>query len=474
MRGMPFTKIYATIGPSTWDKEVLTKIVANGLTVARINASFADAKEIARVTALIREVSPRVAVLVDTMGHKIRVTGFEEDKELIEGEVITLASDGAKVKGDNVIRVTYQTFAQDIEVGSRVLIDDGNLQLIVDAIEDNEVFCKVKVGGTLKKRKTVNLPDIHLNFPSLPEKDLEDIKAAVENGADLIAASFVRNVEDIRMFREAMGDSTAKLIAKIEDYEGVENFDEILEVVDGIMIARGDLGVEEPLSKIPLYQKIFTQKCREHGKFAIVATQMLESMTQKPRATRAEISDVANAVMDGADAIMLSAESSTGKFPVEAVTTMKEVSMEMEQVLEPAVVYGRTDACELTDELCLQIPDMIEDLNLKAVIIITTTGKSVKSLSRHRLNVPIFAISTNPQLIRQMHTYRGVFGFYLKDIPNDRDTALAKAIDTVYASGAVDINDRVAVLSGSKIKGKKLNTILELVEVGDVIKYWSK
>lgn len=474
VKGLPFTKIYATIGPSTWDEGVLREMVANGLHVARINASFADAKEIERVTNLIRGVSPRLAVLVDTMGHKIRVTGFDEDFVIKEGQQLILASEKAKTAVKNVIRVTYDYLARDIKPGILVLIDDGNLQMVVDKIDGELVYATVTVGGLLKKRKTVNLPGVHLEFPSLPAKDLEDIKAAKDNNVDFIAASFVRNAEDVRMFRQAMEGSSAKLIAKIEDLEGVNHFDEILDLVDGIMIARGDLGVEEPIEKVPLYQKSFIKKCREKGKFSIVATQMMESMINNPRPTRAEVNDVATAVVDGADAVMLSAESSTGKYPVQAVSMMAKVARIMEPTLEPEIMSGRTNASEMTDMLAKHVPAMIKDLGLSAIVVITSSGKTVASLARHRLCVPIYAISTNPQLIRQVMTYRGVFGFYVKDLANDRDTALAKAIETVYSTGVLDFKDKVAVMSGSFIKGKKLNTILELVEVGEIVTNWSK
>jgi len=473
MKGIPFTKIVATIGPASWDKEVFTKMVANGLQVARINTPFADADEIARVTAMVRSVSPRVGVLLDIMGHQVRLTKHKTELILKEGDIIKFATADKKYDGTKVLQVTYPHFARDVVTGIRILIDDGNLQLVSEGETDGVVSAKVLMGGKLDSNKTVNLPDINLDFGDLTEKDKSDIQAGIDNGVDLFATSFVRNKHDIELFRKQLGNYPAKIIAKIEDREGVEHTDEILDVVDGVMIARGDLGVEEPMEKVPLYQKMFLKKCRERGKIVIVATQMLESMRENHRPTRAEVNDVATAIMDGTDCVMLSAESSVGKYPVEAVTMMSKVAKEVEPMLKPQIIKGRTGASILTNTLTSHVPAMIEDLNLSAVIMITKTGKSVASLSRHRLRVPIYAVSTNPQLIRQINTFRGVFGIYVKDLPSDRDVAIAKVVDTVYGSGSLEFKDKIAVMSGSFIKGKKLTSILELVDVGDVIKHWN-
>jgi len=476
MRGIPFTKIVATIGPASWDKEVFTKMVANGLQVARINTPFADEAEIARVTAMVRSVSPRVGVLLDIMGHQVRLTKHKTELILKEGDIIKFATSDKKYDGTNILQVTYPHFARDVVAGIRILIDDGNLQLISKGQTDEEdgiVSAKVLIGGKLDSNKTVNLPDIHLDFGGLTEKDKIDIQAGIDNGVDMFATSFVRNKHDIELFREQLGDYPAKIIAKIEDREGVEHTDEILDVVDGVMIARGDLGVEEPMEKVPLYQKMFLKKCRERGKIVIVATQMLESMRENHRPTRAEVNDVATAIMDGTDCVMLSAESSVGKYPIEAVTMMSKVAKEVEPMLKPQIIKGRTSASVLTDTLTSHVPSIIETLGLSAVVMITKTGKSVASLSRHRLRVPIYAVSTNPQLIRQINTYRGVFGIYIKDLPTDRDMAIAKVVDSVYGTGALEFKDKIAMMSGSFIKGKKLTSILELVDVGDVIKHWN-
>lgn len=469
MQKLARTKIIATIGPSTWSDEVLLEMIENGLQMARINASFADFAELERVSTQLRRLSPKVAVMLDTMGHKIRVTGFEADRKLNEGDKIILIPETQTESPEGTIQITYPNLHKFVNKNNKILIDDGNLVLIVKDVKAKEVHCEVKVGGTLKKRKTVNVPNVHLDFPTLPEKDKQDIRYAVDHNFDYISASFIRNVEDVMAVREEMGETDTKLIAKIEDTEGVDQFDEILKVVDGIMVARGDMGVELPLEEVPIKQKQFIQKCRMAGKLVIVATQMLESMRENPRPTRAEASDVANAVMDGTDAMMLSAETSMGKYPVESVITMNTIAKRAEQVLRPQPVWGRTDASEETDVLCKSLVSMVDELDLKGVIVISQTGKTVRSLARHRLKVPIWNISNNPKLIRQTNLFRGVDGIYVKQLNQDRDSLVAKAAEIVYTQGLLDINDKIAIISGSSIKKKSLNSILEIAQVKDLL-----
>ncbi len=469
MQKLSHTKIIATIGPSTWDDNVLLEMIENGLQMARINASFADFKELERVSEQFRRLSPKVAIMLDTMGHKIRVTGFEQERTLQEGDKVILIPETNAPSPDGTIQITYPNLHKFVSPNNKILFDDGNIVLTVVGIKAMEVHCKVTVGGILKKRKTVNVPNVHLDFPHLSEKDIHDIHYAVEHNFDYISASFIRNKEDVMAVRKEMGMTDTKLIAKIEDTEGVEKFDEILPLVDGIMIARGDMGVELPLEVVPIKQKQFIQKCRMAGKLVIVATQMLETMKDNPRPTRAEVSDVANAVMDGTDAMMLSAETSTGKYPVEAVKVMTKVARESERVLKSQPVWGRTDASEETDVLCKALVNLVDELNLKGVIVISQTGKTVRSLARHRIKVPIWNISNNPKLIRQTNLFRGVEGIYMKQMNSDRDTLVSKVAEIVYSQGLLDIKDKIAIISGSSIKKKKLNSILEISQVKDLL-----
>ena len=472
MKEFAKTKIIATIGPSSWDNTILKNMIVEGMDIARINASFADFEELKRVYSQIKQISPRVGIMLDTKGHKIRAVGFEKEKVLKEGDSVVIVSEGlnsSKELAQNHIAITYSNLHEDISRNAKILLDDGNLELQVEDIKDKQILCIVTRGGILKPKKTVNVPDTILSFPVLSEKDRRDIQFAVESGFDYISASFIRNVHDVVLIRKVMGETDCKLIAKIENREGLENFDEILNYVDGIMVARGDMGVELPLEEVPIHQKQMIFKCRNVGKPVIVATQMLESMRESKRPTRAEVSDVANAIMDGADAVMLSAETSTGSYPVEAVSTMNSIALKVENVLRPQKILGNTTASIETDELCRLVFDITERINLKGIIVISITGKTVRSLSRHRLNVPIWEITDSIRQIRQSSLLRGVKSYYLEKFPTDRDQVISHCVETVYSYGELDLNDKIAIISGSSVKNKSTNTILEIVEVKDVI-----
>ena len=266
-----------------------------------------------------------------------------------------------------------------------------------------------------------------------------------------------------------MKGSKTKLIAKIENEEGIEHIDQIIEEADGIMIARGDLGVEIPIERVPVLQKKIIYKCRLKGKPVIVATQMLESMKDSLTPTRAEVSDIANAVMDGTDAVMLSAETSVGKYPAESVAMMNKIAKEAESILQPQKVFGHTDASDETDEVCRNLFELTGKLQLKGVIVLCKTGRTVASLSRHRLNIPIWAVSSDPSLIRQMNLFRGVKSFYARSFSRDRDECTQRSVETVYSYGELELDDKIAIISGSSIRYSLPNTTLEIVTVKDVL-----
>ncbi len=266
-----------------------------------------------------------------------------------------------------------------------------------------------------------------------------------------------------------MGNTETKLIAKIEDREGINNFDQILNFVDGVMIGRGDMGVEIPLAEVPIIQKQLIYKCRCVGKPVIVATQMLESMKEHIRPTRAEVSDVANAIMDGCDAVMLSAETSTGEYPGESIKMMNSIALTVENVLRPQRVQGYTQATIETDVISDSLIDISQNLNLKGILVISETGKTSQSISRHRLHIPIWEVGTNMQRIRQNSLLRGVKGYYIKELPNDRDNIVSRAVECVYSYGELDLNDKIAIISGSSIKNRSNNSILEIAIVKDII-----
>ena len=459
MRNESKTKIITTIGPASWDESVLRKMYENGMNVARINASFADFEELKRVSTVLHQISPRIGLMLDTQGHKVRVKGIDQATN-IEGEVSI----------PNTFDITYPNLYNEVSLGTRIFLDDGTIQLAVKEIkENNEIICEVTQPGVLKPNKTVNIPDINLNFPSLTEKDRNDIMNGIALGFDFVSLSFIRNRKDVEVVREVIGESNIQLIAKIENNEGVQNFDEILAVADGIMIARGDLGIEIPYEKVPILQKQMIYKCRAAGKPVIVATQMLESMRESIIPTRAEVSDVSNAVMDGTDAIMLSAETSTGKYPAQTVMTMQKIASEAESVLRQSPMHEHTSAPLEVDELCRNLCDISENMKLRGIIVISNTGNTIRSLIRHRPSVQVWEVANTISKIRQSSILHGVKGIYSNTLPSDRDESVERAVDLVYAQGELDLNDKIAIISGSSIRHNNTDAILEIVTVKDVI-----
>lgn len=465
MNTLPKTKIIATIGPSTWDSQILKLMYESGMSIARINASFADFDELKRVSTQIRTISPRIPIILDTQGNKIRVKNLQ--KEILVENQLVIYSDTVQAIGMTGIQVTYPDLYKNVIVGSKILIDDGNIELKVSKIEEDKIICDVVQGGVLKPNKTVNIPDVNLTFPVLTEKDRKDIMFAVENNFDYVCASFVRNREDVHYVRDLIGSKDIGIISKIENREGVNNFDEILEASDGVMIARGDLAVEIDYEEVPILQKQMIHRCRAIGKPVIVATQMLESMRENIRATRAEVSDVANAVMDGTDCIMLSAETSTGKYPLQAIRTMAKIAKKTEEVMLPSAVYGRTLAGEIFDEMAKNLNDMINSLPLKAVIVISNSTSAVESISRHRPRVPIYVVSSDISAVRKNAFCYGVKTFYISELSQDRDVNTNRAVESIYTHGELDLDDKIAIISNSSIKN---TTILEILTVKDAIK----
>ena len=343
------TKIVCTLGPATNDVEIMKQLIQNGMDAARINFSHGTyethAETIAKLKQAREELNAPIPLILDTKGPEIRVKTFKEDKVRLE-EDATFTLTTREVEGDvHIVSVTYADLPKDVHRGSRILIDDGLIELKVEDITETDVVCKVVNGGVVKSRKGVNLPGVEVNLPSLMEKDIEDLKFGVENGFDIVAASFIRSAEDVLKIRRVLeenGGGQMHIISKIENQQGVENIDKILEASDGIMVARGDLGVEIPPEEVPLVQKILIAKANRIGKPVITATQMLESMVHSPRPTRAEANDVANAIFDGSDAIMLSGETAAGAYPLEAVATMARIALKAESAVDYAAKLANT------------------------------------------------------------------------------------------------------------------------------------
>jgi pyruvate kinase len=445
-------------------------MIGGGMDLARVNASFADYDELKRVKESIHSISPRISMILDTMGNKIRTTGFKDPISVTKGDTLILIPIEQDITQDSEIQITYSNLYNDISRGAKILIDDGNLVLKVDDIQDKSVICTVENDYVIKRRKTVNIPNQELSFPDLTQKDIQDIKYAVDLKYDFVALSFVQNANVVKKAQELIGESGINIISKIENQAGVDNFDEILAVSDAIMIARGDLGVEMSYEEIPIIQKQLIYRCRAAGKPVIVATQMLESMKKSPNPTRAEVNDVANSIIDGTDAVMLSAETSTGEYPVKSIDTMNKIALTTENVLTPQMVYGYTNATKDTDEICKSVFNLTNTLDLKAILIISQTGKTANSLSRHRPIIPIFEVSNNIQRVREDNLLRGVKCYYSENLSEDRDISVENAVEIIFSYGELDFNDKIAIISGSTIKNKDSNTILEIATVKDIIK----
>lgn len=459
------TKVVATIGPASWDPNVLTQMIESGLNVARINMSHADIEEMNRVTKLIRGISTDVAVLVDLCGHEVRLNDFGEPIDLKKGASFTF---GCK-EGEKPVFVSHKTLFQDIKVGSKILIDDGRIELKVEKIEGEDIVTKVIQGGSLIKKKKLNLPGTHLSFSGLTEKDYEDTVAAVKLGVDYLAASFVRSADEIDLIRDLIQNSQVKIISKIEDPEGVMNFDAILDVSDGIMVARGDLGVEIPAEKVPVLQKKFISKCNKLGKPVIVATQMLESMTESPTPTRAEVNDVANAIFDGTDAVMLSGESSVGKYPAEAVSVMAKVAREVEPNITPEVQDSMPIAKPATNAIARAVYDICNSLPIDKILVASATGTTAIAIARFKPKQPIYAFTRDDVFKRRLALHRGIYPAVLEAAATSRDLGVKAVARDAYEEGLVSETDLVVVVAGANIMGQGATNMLEIQRVGNLL-----
>lgn len=459
------TKIVATIGPACWDPKILAQMIEGGLTVARINMSHADIEEMERVTKLIRGISTDVAVLIDLRGHEVRLNDFGDPIEVKNGEAFTFGCEEGKQK----VWVSHKTLFQDVKPGSKILVDDGKLIFKVKKIDGTNIVTTVIQGGPLKKKKTLNLPGVYLSFTGLAEKDYEDTVAAVKLGVDYIAASFVRSAEEIHVLRDLIQNNNVRIISKIEDSEGVMNFDAILEASDGIMVARGDLGVEIPTEKVPVLQKLLIRKCNRLGKPVIVATQMLESMTESPTPTRAEVNDVANAIFDGTDAVMLSGESSIGKFPVESVRVMTKVAREVEPNIEPVVQESTPIAKPATNAIARAVYDICNSLPIDKILVASATGTTAITIARFKPKQPIYAFTRDEIFKRRLALHRGIQPAVLEAAATSRDIGIKAVAKDAYEEGFVSETDLVVVVAGANIMGQGATNMLEIQRVGNLL-----
>jgi pyruvate kinase len=449
------TKIVATIGPASSSPEVLEKLIDAGLNVTRLNFSHGDRPDHEARVNLIREIAARkgvtVGILQDLQGPKIRTGRFATGSTTLKvGSTFIITSD--EVEGnDERVGTTYKELPQDVHPGLALLLDDGNLKLEVIKVVGNDVHTKVIIGGVLKNNKGINIPGANLSTPALTEKDLEDMQTGVELGVDWIAVSFVRTREDVLLARHYMTryGSTAKLMAKIEKPSAVELFDEILAEVDGIMVARGDLGVEMPAEEVPVIQKQLIAKCIAAGKPVITATQMLESMITNARPTRAEASDVANAIFDGTDAVMLSAESASGAYPVEAVQMMNAIALNTEASLQYRQMYSGNAKPENTtqDAVALAACEVADTLEAAAIVCFTATGSSAWRVARNRPDSLIAAFTPSEKVRDQLALARGVEPRFVQQIVNT-DEMVSLAVKNVREANLAKAGDKIVIVAG--------------------------
>ena len=413
------TKIVCTMGPNTNSKEMMKKLVENGMDVARFNFSHGDHEEQKMRMDLLKEVRKElkvpVAILLDTKGPEIRTGELKDHKKVTLKENQTFVLTTSEVEGDNErVSITYKGLPQDVTAGGQILIDDGLICLEVQETTGTEIVCRVINGGELGEKKGINVPNVSIKLPNLTEKDKSDLLCGIEQGIDFVAASFIRNAEAIYEIKDLLrenGGEGIDVIAKIENAEGVENIDSIIDAADGVMVARGDLGVEIPASDVPHVQKIIIEKCNHKYKPVITATQMLDSMIRNPRPTRAEVSDVANAIYDGTDAVMLSGETAQGKYPVEAVQMMAKIAESSEQFLK-FDMYRDTKALlgkqNVSSAVGFAAVTMVERLNASCIVTPTMSGQTARVISNLRPSVPIYGVTPNERTRRKMQLYWGV------------------------------------------------------------------
>lgn len=474
------TKIVCTIGPASETVETLKELIKAGMNVARVNFSHGGFEEqeekVNNLKKAREELKVPVALMLDTKGPEIRTGKLAEGSVILEnGEQIILTTE--EVLGDKTkVTVSYKELYKEVKAGTRILIDDGCLETEVEAVKGTDIICKVTHGGKLGSRKSINVPGLKLNLPSLTEKDIKDIKDGINAGFDYIAASFVRRAQDVYDIRRLLNDNggkNIKIISKIENREGIDNFDEILAACDGIMVARGDLSVEIPMEEVPILQKQFIKKCYNAGKPVITATQMLESMMNNPRPTRAEVSDVANAIFDMSSAIMLSGESAMGKFPVECVKTMDKIAT----TIESSIKYWkrfRNRECDFSNanyefNINHSICSTAMNMEATAIFAYTETGDTPRIVSSFTPCCPIYAVTENERTYRQLALSWGVYPKLLK-LQGSINQLLTEGIKKVKEEGGIKENDTIVIAGGASVvpSTKQEDTINRVI--GGVLK----
>ena len=455
---MKKTKIVCTMGPNTDNREIMKELALNGMDVARFNFSHGDHAEhkhrLEILESVREELGIPIASLLDTKGPEIRTGKLKDGKKvtLKEGDLYTLTTE--EIVGDETRGyINYAGLAEDVKPGDRILIDDGLIELHVREVNGTDIVCRIENGGELGEKKGVNVPGVRVKLPALTDKDKEDIRFGVDAGFDFVAASFVRNADAIREIREILDEkgSAMQIIAKIENEEGIENIDAIIEASDGIMVARGDMGVEIPAEKVPHIQKMIIRKCNLACKVVITATQMLDSMIRNPRPTRAEVSDVANAVYEGTDAVMLSGETAMGSYPIEAVRMMSQIAEESEKYLDYMFYQRRKVSAEnlrnISNTVCYSSVATASDLEAPVIVAPSVSGFTTRMLSKWRPKALIAGLSPSMTAVRQMQLYWGVKPFHAKRAEST-DALLFASVELLKEKGIVKEGEIVVATAG--------------------------
>ncbi len=472
------TKIICTLGPATDSEEVLRQLMQEGMDVARFNFSHGDYQEQGRrleqVKAIREELGIPVATLLDTKGPEIRLGQLKDKKAVLkEGQTFTLTTEDL-LGDENRASITYKNLGKDVKTGTRILIDDGLIEMTVRQVTDTEIICVVNNGGVISDKKGINVPDVELSMPYISQKDYEDIVFGIENDFDFIAASFVRCADDVLQIRRIFEEKdchSINIISKIENMQGVDNIDEIIRVSDGIMVARGDMGVEIPLEDVPIIQKMIIAKVYNAGKQVITATQMLDSMMKNPRPTRAEATDVANAIYDGTSAIMLSGETAAGMYPVEAVKTMVKIAARAEQDIDYRARFKRRENMnnpDITNAISHATCTTAEDLNAAAIITVSHSGRTARMVSKYRPSCPVIGCSMSEKVCRQLNLSWGVTPLVLKRMEN-ADELFEHAVDEAEKAGLIEMGDITVITAGIPLGVSGTTNMIKVHVAGHIL-----
>jgi len=454
------TKIICTIGPSSNTQDMIEKMYERGMSIARLNFSHGTHEDHQKVIDAIKKINETldipIATMLDTKGPEIRIGKFKEPVILKDDETVRITTQDIEWCDEKTISISYKNISNILEKGSLIYIADGTVELKVEEIKGTDIICRVSIGGEVGTRKNVNVPGAIVDLPAVSEQDILDIKFGIRNKMDFIAQSFVKTAEDVLEVKKFLKDNNAEhihVIAKIESFQALQELDKIIDVSDGVMVARGDLGVQIPIENIPSVQKTIIKKCNMAGRPVITATQMLESMTKNPRPTRAEATDVANAILDGTDAIMLSGETASGKHPLRAIEVMDKIARKTEQTLRHTRIVtwleeqNKEYKPTITDSISKSVCETARDLDAAAIVTCTSTGHTARQISRHKPLNPIFAVTPSEDEFKKLILVWGVKPVLI-DYPENTDELIEKSLEAVKAKKYVQEFDLVVITAG--------------------------